>query len=71
MDESRKPREEATPRMEPLARLPLFFALDGKRAIVAGGTAAACWKAELLLAAGAILDVYAQEPGEDLLQLAS
>ena len=28
-----------------LARLPVFFALDGKRAVVAGGSAAAAWKA--------------------------
>ena len=35
--------------MEPLARLPVFFALDGKRAVVAGGGAAAAWKAELLV----------------------
>ena len=39
--------------MEPLARLPVFLALDGKRAVVAGGSAAAAWKAELLSAAGA------------------
>ena len=37
-----------------------FFALEGKRAVVAGGTAAAAWKAELLSAAGARVDVYAE-----------
>ena len=42
-----------SPRMAALARLPVFFALDGKRAVVAGGSAAAAWKAELLSAAGA------------------
>ena len=31
----RKPLAAARPRMEALARLPLFFALGGKRAIVA------------------------------------
>ena len=43
--------------MEPLARLPVFLALDGKRVVVAGGSAAAAWKAELLSAAGAAVDV--------------
>jgi uroporphyrin-III C-methyltransferase/precorrin-2 dehydrogenase/sirohydrochlorin ferrochelatase len=32
--------------MAPLARLPLFFALEGRRTVVAGGTQAAAWKAE-------------------------
>src|SRR3977135_85525 len=45
--------ETEPPRMAPLARLPLFFALEGRRAVVAGGTQAAAWKAELLSAAGA------------------
>ena len=49
--------------MEPLARLPVFFALKGKRAVVAGGNAAAAWKAELLAAAGAEVEVYAADPG--------
>jgi uroporphyrin-III C-methyltransferase/precorrin-2 dehydrogenase/sirohydrochlorin ferrochelatase len=34
-----------TPRMARLARLPVFFALTDKRAVVAGGSAAAAWKA--------------------------
>ena len=70
MDEFRKPREEASPGMGPLARLPLFFSLDGKRAVVAGGSAAASWKAELLSAAGASVDVYAGDPCRELLELA-
>ena len=56
---TRTPSEARPPRMAPLARLPVFFALDGKRAVVAGGTPAAAWKAELLSAAGAAVDVYA------------
>ena len=56
---TRTPVETRTPRMEPLARLPVFFALAGKRAVIAGGSAAAAWKAELLAAAGASVDVYA------------
>ncbi len=57
--------------MEPLARLPVFLALDGKRAVVAGGSAAAAWKAELLSAAGARVEVYADAPSDELLQIAS
>ena len=64
-------REAKPPRMEPLARLPVFLALEGRRAVVAGGTAAAAWKAELLSAAGAEVEVYAPEPCEELLALAA
>src|SRR5262249_28512314 len=56
-------------RIAPLARLPVFLALDGKRAVVAGGSAAAAWKAELLSASGAQVDVYAAEPSDELLQV--
>ena len=38
--------------------------------MVAGGTAAAAWKAELLAAAGAAVEVYAADPGEELPALA-
>jgi uroporphyrin-III C-methyltransferase / precorrin-2 dehydrogenase / sirohydrochlorin ferrochelatase len=58
-------------RMTPLSRLPAFFALGGKRAVVAGGRQAAAWKAELLSAAGARVDVFAPEPGEDMRALAA
>ncbi len=53
---------EAQPgRIGPLATLPVFLVLDGKRAVLAGGSAAAAWKAELLSAAGARVDVFAQD----------
>jgi uroporphyrin-III C-methyltransferase/precorrin-2 dehydrogenase/sirohydrochlorin ferrochelatase len=65
------PSEAKPPRMEPLARLPVFWALEGKRAVVAGATPAAAWKAELLSAAGAEVEVYAAEPCEELLALAT
>ena len=55
--------------MEPLSRLPVFFVLAGKRVVVAGGSAAAAWKAELLAAAGATVAVFAPEPSEELLAL--
>lgn len=56
---SRQPSESAPPRIQPLSVLPVFFDLCGKRAVVAGGTEAAAWKAELLAAAGAEVHVYA------------
>jgi uroporphyrin-III C-methyltransferase / precorrin-2 dehydrogenase / sirohydrochlorin ferrochelatase len=54
----------------PLSRLPAFFDLKGKRAVVAGGSDAAAWKVELLSAAGARVEVFADIPGEPLLALA-
>lgn len=59
------------PRIDRLARLPVFYALGGKRAVVAGGSAAAAWKVELLSACGAAVDVYAAEPCAELLALAA
>jgi uroporphyrin-III C-methyltransferase/precorrin-2 dehydrogenase/sirohydrochlorin ferrochelatase len=46
-------------RIAPLAVLPVFFDLHGKRVVVIGGSEAAAWKIELLAAAGAQVDVYA------------
>jgi uroporphyrin-III C-methyltransferase / precorrin-2 dehydrogenase / sirohydrochlorin ferrochelatase len=68
---SRTPAERHSTRMGPLARLPAFFALQGKRVVIAGGTAAAAWKAELLSAAGAKVEVFAAEPGDDMVALAA
>jgi uroporphyrin-III C-methyltransferase/precorrin-2 dehydrogenase/sirohydrochlorin ferrochelatase len=68
---TRTPIETRTPRMEPLARLPVFFALAGKRAVIAGGSAAAAWKAELLAAAGASVEVYAATLGEEMIEIAA
>src|ERR1041385_2312860 len=65
------PSDAATPRMEALARLPVFYALAGRRAVVAGGSAAAAWKAEMLAAAGAAVDVYAPETGDELSEFAA
>jgi uroporphyrin-III C-methyltransferase/precorrin-2 dehydrogenase/sirohydrochlorin ferrochelatase len=69
MASERTPVEAKPPRMEALARLPLFFAMDSKRAVVAGGGTPSAWKAELLSAAGATVDVYAEKPSEELLAL--
>src|SRR3569833_1657199 len=58
---ARTPEETRPGKMAPLARLPVFFALAGKRVVLAGGSNAAAWKAELMLAAGARLEVYAED----------
>jgi uroporphyrin-III C-methyltransferase / precorrin-2 dehydrogenase / sirohydrochlorin ferrochelatase len=50
----------ATPaRIAPLANLPLFHRLTGRKAVVAGSSEGALWKAELLAAAGADVLVLA------------
>jgi uroporphyrin-III C-methyltransferase/precorrin-2 dehydrogenase/sirohydrochlorin ferrochelatase len=67
----RRPAEVQSPRMEPLARLPVFFALENKRVVVAGDSEGAVWKAELLSATGACVEVFAPEPGAELLALAA
>jgi uroporphyrin-III C-methyltransferase/precorrin-2 dehydrogenase/sirohydrochlorin ferrochelatase len=46
-------------RIGSLANLPVFVKLDGKRVVLVGGSEAALWKAELLAAAGAVVEVYA------------
>jgi uroporphyrin-III C-methyltransferase/precorrin-2 dehydrogenase/sirohydrochlorin ferrochelatase len=71
MSAPRSPSEAKPPRMEALSRLPLFFAYEGKRALVAGGGTGPAWKAELLSATGAAVDVYAEHPSEEMLALAS
>lgn len=57
--------------MEALATLPVFFKLGGKRAVLAGGSEPALWKAELLAAAGADVDVYAERLAEGFEALAA
>jgi uroporphyrin-III C-methyltransferase/precorrin-2 dehydrogenase/sirohydrochlorin ferrochelatase len=71
MNTSRKPLEIEPARLGRLARLPVFFALAGKRALVAGGGAAAAWKAELLSAAGACVEVFSEELSAEMLQTAA
>ena len=71
MSVERKPREARVPRMSALSRLPVFLALDGKRGVLAGGSQAAAWKAELLSAAGARVEVYAQDVSDDMQQVAN
>ncbi len=69
--EPRAPIETRLARMEPLARLPLFFALEERRVVLVGGSDAAAWKAELLSAAGATVDVFAEHPAPTLRSVAA
>ena len=64
------PQPPRSVRMQPLARLPIFFELAGKRAIIAGNNAPVAWKAELLSAAGANVEVFAERPCQELCALA-
>lgn len=57
---SRKPSDAAAQRLGRLAKLPVFLDLVGKRAVIAGGSAAAAWKAELVAAAGADVHIHAR-----------
>ncbi len=52
-----------------LARLPVFYALDGKRVVVTGGSPAAAWKVELLSAAGANVEVFTSDLSPELKEL--
>ncbi len=69
MTQYRKPTEERPARLAPLAKLPIFFALEGKRAVVAGGGEASVWKVELLAATGASVEVFAEDPCAELIKL--
>ena len=71
MQTVRAPIEAPMSRMVALARLPIFLALEDKRTLLAGGNQAAAWKAELLSAAGARVEVYADEICDELRQLAT
>src|SRR5260370_39276256 len=70
MTAPRLPTDLQPPRMDALARLPVFLALEGRRAVVAGGNAQAAWKAELLSAAGANVEGFAGAPADELVGLA-
>jgi len=53
-------------RMGKLSVLPVFFGLEGERVLVAGGSEAAAWKAGLLLAADARVDLFAESLSENM-----
>ncbi len=55
----------------PLDSLPVFLQLGGRRAVVGGGGAGAAWKVELLAAAGASVEVFAERFSDEMLALAA
>ncbi|MBO9590994.1 siroheme synthase CysG [Devosia sp.] len=69
---TRQPGEAQRPRLAALSTLPVFYTLTGKRVLLAGGSEAAAWKAELLAATGAMVEVAAPEAelSEEMLGLA-
>ena len=58
-------------RIAALAVLPVFFKLDGKRVVLAGGGEPSLWKAELLSAAGARVEVFSESFAEGFQELAA
>jgi uroporphyrin-III C-methyltransferase / precorrin-2 dehydrogenase / sirohydrochlorin ferrochelatase len=62
-------RNKAHARVGPLAVLPVFFKLEGRRVLVAGGGEAAAWKAQLVAATGADVLVVADVPCDLLLDI--
>ncbi|RYE61974.1 MAG: uroporphyrinogen-III C-methyltransferase, partial [Oxalobacteraceae bacterium] len=58
----RKPLQQSdgNERISALAKLPVFWNLTGKRAVMAGGSDGAAWKAELLQACGAEVELYCE-----------
>jgi uroporphyrin-III C-methyltransferase/precorrin-2 dehydrogenase/sirohydrochlorin ferrochelatase len=62
--DDRKPITATPARIAPLASLPLFHKLEGKRVVLAGDGEGSVWKAELLAAAGAHVDVFAPHHAE-------
>ena len=71
VEDRHDPSPAHPPRMQALARLPIFLALAGKRALVAGNGAPVAWKEELLAAAGADVAVFAERPCEELRAIAT
>lgn len=61
---ARTPDVAAPGRIAPLATLPVFHKLRGRRVVLAGATEGARWKAELLAAAGADVVVLAGEDAD-------
>ena len=63
------PKKDPTPtrprRMGQLSVLPVFFSLKGRTVLMGGGSAAAAWKAEMLAASGAAVELYAAVDGLD------
>jgi uroporphyrin-III C-methyltransferase/precorrin-2 dehydrogenase/sirohydrochlorin ferrochelatase len=48
--------------MQPLETLPVFYPLEGKRVLVIGGGEGAAWKADLVAATGARVEIFTSSP---------
>jgi len=68
---TRHPGQRPPAGLNDLSVLPVFFKLTGKRVLVAGGSDAAAWKAELLAACGAQTYVCAANIGSKLKDLSA
>jgi uroporphyrin-III C-methyltransferase/precorrin-2 dehydrogenase/sirohydrochlorin ferrochelatase len=66
----RRPGSLGAGRIGELATLPVFFMLEDRRVILAGSSVGALWKAELLQAAGARVDLFGDYDEENLAQFA-
>jgi uroporphyrin-III C-methyltransferase / precorrin-2 dehydrogenase / sirohydrochlorin ferrochelatase len=62
----REPIETERPGLGPLAVLPVFLKLQGRRVVLAGDHPGAPWKVTLLAATGAALEVFSPQPDEAL-----
>ena len=71
INQSRTPQTTRPSRMDALATLPVFFKLNGQRAVLVGGTEPALWKTELLAASGAKVEVYAETFADGFAHLAA
>ena len=56
-------------RIETLALLPVFHRLNDAKVLLVGGGDGAAWKAELMIAAGARVVLFAQDPSDMMLSL--
>src|SRR5260370_38378955 len=63
----RSPSQLALDAIRPLANLPVFFKLEGRRVVLAGGSEAAAWKAELIAASGAGVAAFPPAPSQKML----
>ncbi len=54
-------RKRSPKAIDDLAVLPIFYKLADKRVVLAGGSDAAAWKADLLAASGAQVHIYTEE----------
>lgn len=55
--------------MAPLTTLPVFFSLAGRRVVVVGGSDGAAWKADLVGATDALVEVFAPDPCEKMREI--